>query len=533
MGTEFVRWPDGFGSGEPSHAGGGTFLVMFSMRRRRDLERADPPLPILPGEVSNGEFLPRPPTPRDRSIVDELISRGDDLARSTGTSRRRFLQSASGVALSLAVFDACASDRSARPGLTGSTTSTTRGGRYVVPNPTDAAACESVLGSGGELIIDMHTHHVMPAGPWRQNAPGTVSMIRDLVPDGCSAPDEFECLDRAHYIHDLFLASDTTIAMLTDVPNSGLADAPMPFSDAVGTSDFAQDLAAGGVHRVLSQSVLAPNFGPVGATLDTMRAQVDGGRVASFKAYTAWGPNGRGYDLTDPALGLPMLQQAHDLGVKVFCAHKGLPLQRFDLSHNSPEDLVAVATMFPDMQFVVFHSAFEREIHEGPYDPANATRGTNALIAALDRHGVPPNSNVWCELGTTWREVLSSPDQAAHVLGKLLSRVGEDRVLWGTDAIWYGSPQPQIMAFRAFEITPEFQDRYHYPALTEERKRKVFGLNAARLLGLDPAGDYCAPRDPLTAAQPAAMELHASGALDPWSSRGPLTRRDVLRALRG
>ncbi|MEO6467699.1 MAG: amidohydrolase family protein, partial [Acidimicrobiia bacterium] len=118
------------------------------------------------------------------------------------------------------------------------------------------------------------------------------------------------------------------------------------------------------------------------------------------------------------------------------------------------------------------------------------------------------------------------------VLGKLLSRVGEDRVLWGTDAIWYGSPQPQIMAFRAFEITAEFQDRYHYPQLTDERKRKVFGLNAVRLLGLDPTGDYCAPRDPLTVAKPAAMELHASGVFEPWRSRGPLTRRDVLRALR-
>ena len=256
---------------EPSHADGGTVRVMFSTRRRRELERADPPLPILPGEVSNGEFLPRPPTSRDRTIVDELLSRGSDLARAGGTSRRRFLQSAGGVALSLAVFDACASDRAARRGLTSTTSSTTRGGRYVVPDVADAAACESVLGSNGELIIDMHTHHVMPAGPWRQNAPGIVSMIRNLVPGGCSAPDEFECLDRAHYIHDLFLASDTTVAMLTDVPNSGPADAPMPFGDAVGTSDFAQDLASGGVHRVLSQSVLAPNFGPVGATLDTMR----------------------------------------------------------------------------------------------------------------------------------------------------------------------------------------------------------------------------------------------------------------------
>jgi len=39
-------------------------------------------------------------------------------------------------------------------------------------------------------------------------------------------------------------------------------------------------------------------------------------------------------------------------------------------------------------------------------------------------------------------------------------------VLWGTDSIWYGSPQDQIQAFRAFEITPEFQERFGYPALT-------------------------------------------------------------------
>src|SRR4029079_10762083 len=87
-----------------------------------------------------------------------------------------------------------------------------------------------------------------------------------------------------------------------------------------------RQLAEGGVHRVLAQSVLAPNFGPVGATLDRMDAQVAGGRVASFKAYTAWGPDGHGYSLTDPAIGLPVVQRAHDLGVTVFCAHKGLPL---------------------------------------------------------------------------------------------------------------------------------------------------------------------------------------------------------------
>ena len=88
-----------------------------------------------------------------------------------------------------------------------------------------------------------------------------------------------------------------------------------------------------------------------------------------------------------------------------------------------------------------------------------------------------------------WRQLLTQPDQAAHVLGKLLSRVGAQRVLWGTDAIWYGSPEPQIMAMKAFEITPEFQDLYQYPALTDELKTHLFGLNAAELFGIDPIGD--------------------------------------------
>ena len=76
---------------------------------------------------------------------------------------------------------------------------------------------------------------------------------------------------------------------------------------------------------------------------------------------------------------------------------------------------------------------------------------------------------------------MGRPDEAAHVIGKLLATFGEDRILWGTDCIWFGSPQDQIQAFRAFEITPEYQDKFGYPALTAEIKRKIFGLNAARV----------------------------------------------------
>jgi predicted TIM-barrel fold metal-dependent hydrolase len=86
---------------------------------------------------------------------------------------------------------------------------------------------------------------------------------------------------------------------------------------------------------------------------------------------------------------------------------------------------------------------------------------------------------------------MRSPTEAAHVLGKLMLNVGENNVVWGTDSIWYGSPQGQIQAFRAFEINEEFQERFGYPALTAERKAKILGRNSARLYGVDPSTARC------------------------------------------
>jgi predicted TIM-barrel fold metal-dependent hydrolase len=74
---------------------------------------------------------------------------------------------------------------------------------------------------------------------------------------------------------------------------------------------------------------------------------------------TAWSGR-RGYDLDDPAIGLPVIEHARSLGVRIMCAHKGLPLLEFDRSHNGPRDLVSAAAQYPDVQFVVYHSAFER-----------------------------------------------------------------------------------------------------------------------------------------------------------------------------
>ena len=66
-----------------------------------------------------------------------------------------------------------------------------------------------------------------------------------------------------------------------------------------------------------------------------------------------------------------------------------------------------------------------------------------------------------------------------------MNHIGEDNVLWGTDSIWYGSPQDQIQAFRSFQIAPELREAHGYLELTPSLKQKIFGLNGARVYGVD------------------------------------------------
>jgi hypothetical protein len=498
-------------------------------RRRRD--RPDDQLPLRAGPVSNGEFVPAAAGARDRMVTALIRQSVDDAAQRSGVDRRRFLQGAGAVAATLAAFEfaGCGSPSAPHPRATARPRG--RGGRFTVPPPEDTAACEQAL-SGTEFIFDVHTHHVIPSGPWVDDAPATTSLVLSMLPAGCTDSTQLDCVDRASYLHDIFLASGTTMAILTDVPNSGPTNAPIPFPEALRTQQITAGLTGGGASRLLVENIIAPNVGPVESTLQEMSGAVSTGPPAAFKVYTAWSPTGHGYSLQDPTIGLPTVQHAHDLGVKVFVAHKGLPLVNFDPAFNHPDDVVAVSRQFPDMQFVIYHAAWDPSQVEGPYNP-DATIGIDTLLRSLDVHDVPPNDNIWVDIATLWRQLLTTPDQAAHAIGKLLSRVGAQRVMWGTDAIWYGSPEPQIMAMRAFEITPEFQETYHYPALTADLKAGLFGLNAAGLFGVDATATRCGlTQDPLTANISEAAALRHEGALpSAWQAHGPTTRRQMLEWL--
>ena len=149
--------------------------------------------------------------------------------------------------------------------------------------------------------------------------------------------------------------------------------------------------------------------------------------------------------------------------------------------HSTCVDVGRVAKRFPDVNFLIYHSGFVAGQPEGPYDASAHRRHRRAGARACVENGVKPGSNVYAELGSTWRFLMRDPDAAAHVLGKLLKYVGEDNVLWGTDSIWYGSPQDQIQAFRTFQIARRARaSSTAIPKITPALRAKVFGRNALR-----------------------------------------------------
>jgi predicted TIM-barrel fold metal-dependent hydrolase len=364
-----------------------------------------------------------------------------------------------------------------------------------------------------------------------QESPATAAFFRNFLngDPSCSEPEQLDCLSRYYYTHDIFISSDTSIAVLSDTPTANDSQDPLNFDEMKRTRDILNQLSPPDNGRLRLHSVVVPNAGPIQAQLDRMQARAEALDVAAWKVYTPYGPDGQGWALDDPVLGIPVIEQARRLGVKTICAHKGLPLFGFDRAAASPRDIGVVAAAYPDMNFVVYHSGWFPGRREGAYNPATP-EGVDVLIKSMIDNGVRPNTNVYAELGSTWRNIMSDRTQAAHLLGKLIKYVGEDNVLWGTDCIWTGSPQPQIAAFRAFQMDPQFAAQNEYTEISDGVKRKIFGLNSARLYGVDPDVQRCKiENDEVERLRSSWMDLDLDSHELRYAARGPISRRGMLQ----
>jgi hypothetical protein len=450
----------------------------------------DPGLPVEFGPVSNGEFDPEPALP---PVLCETIRRAradcETTARRLGMSRREFLLSLCGAAATFLALDACS--REAHRASPGAITSAP-GGTYEVP-PGAALEPESAFEAlgGEEFVFDIQGHlleyHLNPVLNGQD-------FWQAFPQKDCGEDDARVCYSIEHFLELMFLRSDTNMLVLSALP---IFPEGSPQSHDV--MDVSRRIAEGLCRdqRVLLHAQALPNVGRPEAALDAMEHVANRYPVVAWKTFThfpdAFVGDGNGWwlDDRDPAerlVGERFIRKAVDLGLPTICIHKGLSLGS---PFGSPEDVGPAARRHPDVNFVVYHSGFETNVVEGPYTPATKNMGVNRLVTSMKRAGIGPNQNVFAEIGTSWWFVMRYPDQAAHFLGKLLKYVGEDNVLWGTDCLFYGSPQPMIQAMRAFQISEELQERFGYPKLTKELKAKILGLNGAKLYGVEPNVQTC------------------------------------------
>jgi predicted TIM-barrel fold metal-dependent hydrolase len=475
-------------------------------------------LPIKLDSTSNGEYAPIPLEPVHRVARREALAAATDNARRLGLGRREFLVSACGAATTLLGMNAAF----ARAGRTG--------GHYEVPAlaALEDTVARSVV-DGDDFVFDVQGHFVNPTGAWLRDLEPGARPLRFATDDPRCKPHEgpgerdyLRCIGPEQFVKDVFLDSDTDLMVLSFVPSTAAGE-PLKIEEAEATARIVERLE--GTHRLYLHGRVNPNQP---GDLERMDELAQRHKVAAFKTYTQWGTDGKGFWLDDEP-GLAMIEKARKLGVRNVAVHKGLPFGPKSYEHSTCRDVGRVAKRFPDVNFLIYHSGFVPGAAEGPYDPRRSD-GIDALVTSLAENDVAPNSNVYAELGSTWRLCMRDPDTAAHALGKLIRACGEANVLWGTDSIWYGSPQDQIQAFRAFQISPALRERHGYPELTPALRARIFGLNALRI--------YPVPADVLqrhVRADRVARERRDYRAERPdpsFETYGPRTRREFLNLRR-
>jgi predicted TIM-barrel fold metal-dependent hydrolase len=492
--------------------------------------RADvgaPRTPIPTQMVSNGEYAPLPQTEQQKRVeahVHELAGRA---ARKLGMSRRAFLASTGGMAASFLAMNEVF-------------------GPYFDIDPVSLFVPEAYAQSGPPsdlFVFDDQLHMVRgsrydAAAPLRALAQGPSSQGFDsnpLNPNGVKdengdtwgvwnralvgLPNSPENFLITQFIKDVFLDSQVSIGLLSNVP-AGVVDPPgakaprsiqeaqageiLTAAQTAAARDFVNEVS--GSQRMLAHALLYVGKG----NLDYIRQQTEELKPDSWKGYnigtSAKVDNDpmspmRRWRHDDEEVAYPTFQLIQSLyqklksekpGFNNICVHKGL----IDSKERQPEighpaDLPKAARDWPQLNFITYHACIQPAFFLG--DSLAEVRSGKL------REGVPDISwtteyailcrdlpNTYAEIGTTWASaIVTFPSVAAHLLGQLLKFLGPDRVLFGSDSVWYGSPQWQIDALWRFQIPEDLRRRYGYPELTPEIKRKILGLNSARLYGIE------------------------------------------------
>ena len=489
--------------------------------------------PIPTQMVSNGEHMPIPQTDEQKRVEARIKEIADQASRKLGVSRRRFLAGTGGMAAGFLamnevygqffkvdhdeLFEKEAHARNGPPADLFVLDDQMHMVRSSMAGPQFFFAYAQ-----GPTAAATSVFKTNPFAPALGALDELGKQWQVLNPQLVGAEINDSIFHLMHFVKDVFFDSQTTVGLLSNAtlgvfppgdPN-GRAPKSIAESQAAGNLTAKQTAAVrdfvnriSGSQRMLAHGQLYPGR----PSLYFMEQQIEENQPDSWKGYTVAtsakvdnDPESlmRRWRLDDEQIAYPtyeLIMSRRDQlrrhpGFRNICIHKGFSPAPLDLPEfGKPTDIPKAARDWPELNFIIYHACF------GGMTPFLwPSPGLANIRNKVLRNGEPDITwltefaqtcgqirNVYAEIGSTFGGiVITFPTVCAHLLGQLLKHFGEDRIVFGSDCVYYGSPQWQLEAMWRFEIPEDMRRQYGYPALTERAKRKILGLNSARLYGV-------------------------------------------------
>ncbi len=403
-------------------------------------------VPLPTRLVSNEEFPPLPQTAAQRRVEDRILAEAARLAPRLGLHRRDFLRTSGGMATSLLAMNAVF-------------------GRFFDVLPVEAAEPSAFRERKGDafFIFDVQLHYVGAGydpnndeaarkGVTKMGLLGLRRNSRRLNPTLAGDQGTLADLAWSNMVKEVFFDSETDIGLISTPPGPYPQEAVVPPKEMTHIRDEINRVTQS--RRMLAHGLITPQLGQ--ADLDFMNEQAAVLKVDAWKGYT--GP-------LDAELARPLEHRVGDLLV----VHEPAPVEALGRG-------AGIALPGVHLQ--------DRGLLTVPRTAAADVPWTTEFCQMKKKE--PALTNIYMELGSTFGQLATTnPTACAHLLGQVIDAFGADHVLWGTDSIWYGTPQWQIEAFRRFEIPQALIDAHGYKPLTRQVKEQIFGLNAARVFNVD------------------------------------------------
>jgi predicted TIM-barrel fold metal-dependent hydrolase len=475
-------------------------------RERKQTEHAEEAAfasPVPTQIVSNGEYNPLPQTDKQKQVEARIKELADQYAHKLNMDRRTFLKTSSGMAVAFLAMNQVFGP---------------------IWNVSEAEAADTDVADARakalkkQFIFDDQTHFVrddfdkeglLGLGKYASEH-WNPDMLKDI-------PLVLQRYKFQNYLKEIFLDSDTKVALLSGAPfddetwwllsNDAIADARNAINRVAGS------------RRMFGHFVFTPGTPGWMDAVDRAAAEL---KPDAWKGYTVGDPlspttKGSTWRLDDEKLMYPFYEKIMKTGPRTVCIHKGLLPIDYEQSwagvwqFATVDDLPKAAKDWPGINFVMYHGAL-RPFLEDPaaelalFEQSGNIRWATDLARIPAKYGV---KNVYAELGTTFaNSAVANPRFSAALVGQFVNEMGADRVVWGSDSVWYGSPQWQIEAMRRLEIPDDLMQKMGWKTklggADSEVKRKIFGTNSARIYNYKIQAEY----EDLSRDQLALMKQH-------------------------